>query len=162
MEDGHYYSFSDAFEMNTSEEHRPSFKHPQPKPKKKRTLPFYATVQHVKNSNLMVQCSECDMWRLIFSRYKLNSDQRRDLQSVLDDYEYSCGASLAELNLEDVYKDVEIRAHNCYDPIEVLYYSAKFTPICVYCATPQAYTAENEYPKCENCYDKPPIYKRKS
>ena len=56
-QDGHYVPFSDAFEVVTSEEHRPSFKRAQPKPKKKRKLPYYATVQHVKNANLTVQCS---------------------------------------------------------------------------------------------------------
>ena len=49
--------------------------------------------------------------------------QRQNLQSILDNYEYSCGASLAELKLPEDYKGVEIRDHECNDPIEILYYS---------------------------------------
>lgn len=72
MEDMHYFPFCEAFYMTTTEEHRPSYKAPK-KVKKKRKLPYYATVQHVKNAGIMVQCSECNMWRLVFSRSKLTS-----------------------------------------------------------------------------------------
>ena len=159
MEDGHYLPFSEAFDISTSEEHRPTYVHTKTKaPKKqKRCLPFRGTVQHVKNANLMVQCGECNMWRLIFSRYKLDVVQRQNLQSILDNYEYSCGASLAELKLPEDYKEVEIRDHECNDPIEILYYSAKYSPICIYCATEQGYE-KDEYPKCQSCIDKPTIY----
>lgn len=78
--------------METSEEHRPSLKK-APKAKAK-SLPFYASVQHVKNAQLMLQCEECNMWRLVYSKYKLPVAQRRQLQRLLDDYSYSCGAKL--------------------------------------------------------------------
>lgn len=159
MEDGHYLPFAEAFEVTTSEEHRPSLNRPS-KAKKKRTLPFYATVQHVKNANIMVQCSECKMWRLVFSQFKLDTNQRQELQSVLSDYDYSCGTSLKDLHLPENFKTVEIREHDCSDPIERLYYTAKYSPICVYCAADQPYTTENEYPQCASCNDKPPIYKK--
>ena len=157
MEDGHYLPFSSAFEIITSEEHRPTYVPTKPKqPKKqKRTLSFRATVQHVKNSNLMVQCTECNMWRLVFSRYKLDATQRKHLQNILDEHDYSCGASLLDLNLPEIYKDVDIRDHSCHDPIEVLYYTAKYAPICIYCAEDEPYGRENEYPKCRSCSDKP-------
>ena len=158
MEDGHYLPFSEVYEKLTSEEHRPSFKPHQPKSKKKCTLPYYATIQHVKNANLMVHCAECEMWRLVFSCYKLDSNNRKELQLILNDNEYSCGASLADLYLPEIYKDVEIRAHNCYDPIERLYYSAKFAPICIYCAADHSFTVENGYPQCTNDSDTPSIY----
>ena len=59
MEDGHYLPFAEAFEINTSEEHRPTYVHTKTKTKKrKRCLPFRGTVQHVKNTNIMVQCTE--------------------------------------------------------------------------------------------------------
>ena len=98
------------------------------------------------------------MWRLIFSRYEVDAVQRQNLQSILDNYEYSCGASLAELKLPEDYKEVEIRDHEYNDPIEILYYSAKYSPICIYCATEQGYEKDNEYPKCQSCIDKPTIY----
>uniref|UniRef100_A0A1X7VKI3 Uncharacterized protein n=1 Tax=Amphimedon queenslandica TaxID=400682 RepID=A0A1X7VKI3_AMPQE len=83
MDDDHYYPFSVAFNMVTTEEHCPTFKSPK-QIKKKRKLHFYATRQHVKNSNLMVQCSECNMWRLVFSRYKMSSADRMNLQLILN------------------------------------------------------------------------------
>ena len=67
-EDGHYKAFPDVFGSDASEEFRRS-----QVSKKAKTLPFYASVQHVKNSQLMVQCEECNMWRLVFSKYKHTS-----------------------------------------------------------------------------------------
>ena len=82
---------------------------------------------------MMVQCDECDeccMWRLIYSKYKLKKEQRIKLQVVLNN---TCGSKLAELQLPAEFKYVEVQDHVCGDPIEKLYYSAKFNPICVYC-----------------------------
>ncbi len=110
----------------------------------------------------MVQCSECGMWRIIFSRYKLRNEQRQYLQVILDDFMYSCGASLKDLNLTEEYNDIEIRDHDCFDPIEKLYYSAKNQPICVYCGEDQPYTSDNSYPMCATCQSsgKSPISKK--
>ena len=56
-EDDHCTAFSEVSGTDTSEEHRPSYR---TKPlSKKNTLPFYASVQHVKNAELMVECEEC-------------------------------------------------------------------------------------------------------
>ena len=71
-EDGHYASFSALFGTQTFEKHRPSF---TSKTSKKNTLPFYASVQHVKNADTTIQCDECSMWRLVYSKYKLKRDQ---------------------------------------------------------------------------------------
>lgn len=159
--DGHYLPFSEVFNTVTTEEHRPSYTKPtQSKSRVKRELPYYASVQHVKNSHLMVQCTECDMWHIIFSKYKLTKEQRSFLQVTLEDYMYTCGSSLAELNLPEEYKDVEIRDHDCHDPIERLYYSAKNEPICIYCGENQPYTSDDHYPQCDNCRDKPPLVKK--
>ena len=125
-DDGHYLPFSDMLGQPVTEEHRPSFQQKTSRQKKK-SLPFYASVQHVKNAQLMVQCEECLMWRLVFSKHKLNLRKRQFLQRLLEEYTYTCGSTLAELDLED-YKDVEIRDHACGDVIEKLYYSAGFEP----------------------------------
>ena len=77
-------------------------------------------MQHVKNSQLMVQCTECSMWRLIFSKFKLTREDRTYLQTLLKEFEYSYGASLRDLELTDKFDNVEIRDHNCHDPIEIL------------------------------------------
>ena len=163
-EDGHYLPFSEVFGSATTEEHRPSYKKPATTTSKrvKRKLPYYGSVQHVKNSQLMVQCTECysSLWRLIFSKYKLQKEQRDYLRALLDDSMYSCGATLKEL-LPENFENVDVRDHDCFDPIEILYYSAKNDPICIYCGEEQPFTIDGQYPQCTNCEDKPPVFKRK-
>ena len=146
-EDGHYLPFSNVFHTETTEEHRPSFK----KTRNGKTLPFTPTVQHVKNCQVMVQCSECNMWRLLFSKYKLKKEERTELQNVLNEYTYTCGAKLSELHLQEKYSNIEIDDHNCGDIIEKLYYKAKLPPICIYCGEDEPYSSELEYPICVNC-----------
>lgn len=51
------------------------------------------TVQHVKNIGVMLQCEECDLWRLLYSKRKL-SIRETEIQSFLDDIAYTCGATL--------------------------------------------------------------------
>ena len=75
-------------------------------------------------SKLMVQCEECNMWRLVFSKYKLKAP-RQKLQQVIIDYSYTCGAKFEDLNLGE---DVEVKDHSCGEPIEKLYYSE---PMCL-------------------------------
>lgn len=154
-EDNHYKSFSEVFGTETTEE-CPSLKS---KRKGKNSLPFSGCLQHVKNSNLVIQCSECDMWRLIFSKYKLKPEQQRELQLFLDDFTYTCGSKLVDLLPPEEYKYVEIRDHSCNDPIEKLYYSAKYEPLCIYCGMEEPFTSSSSYPQCANCINKPIIKK---
>ena len=156
-EDGHYKAFSEVFGSDASEEFQPSQK--KATKTKARTLPFYASVQHVKNSQLMVQCEECNMWRFVFSKYKVKAAQRQKLQQVISDYSYTCGAKFEDLNLGKEFKDVNIKDHSCGDPTEKLYYSAGFKPICIYCAVEQSYSSQEHYPQCEACAYLPQIKK---
>ena len=98
-------------------------------------------------------------WRLVYSKHKLNRSQRTQLQQVLDDYTYTCGAKLEDLNLGDTFKEVEVRDHLCGDPIEKLYYSAGFEPICVYCARDQTFTCADQYPQCPFFSHRPAVNK---
>ena len=145
------------FGSETNEGHRPSLQ----KKKVNNSLPFYASAQHVKNSQMMLQCDECGMWRIIYSKYKMNKDKRLELTAILDQFSYSCGSRLADLQLPDAYKYVEVKDHICVDPIEKLYYAAKFDPICVYCGKEEPYTSEDQYPQCRDCKDKEPVLKKK-
>lgn len=77
--DGHYRSFDEAIGSVTDESHRPSM---CTKAKRKKTLPCSASLQHVKNVDLMLQCEECSMWRLLNSKHKLNRTERADLQAT--------------------------------------------------------------------------------
>lgn len=156
-EDGHYTPFKEVYGTETTGEFRPSLSHQ--KKSTKRSLPFYASVQHVKNAQLMIQCDSCGMWRLIYSKYKLKEEQRRLIEQLLDNLSYTCGGKLKDLNLPEQFSNVEIKDHHCHDPIEKLYYSAKLEPICIYCGAIEPFTLEDCYPQCANCSDRPHIKK---
>lgn len=57
--DNHYQPFSHVFKTETTEKHRPSLSKPKPRSKEK-SLPFYPSVQHVKNASIMLLCDECE------------------------------------------------------------------------------------------------------
>ena len=58
-EKGHYKPFHEVYGYPTTEDHRPSL---AKRAKKQKTLPFIASVQHVRNVSVMVQCEQCGMW----------------------------------------------------------------------------------------------------
>lgn len=88
----------------------------------------------MKNVDLMLQCDECSMWRLLYSRFKLTRKERADMQVAIDDISFTCGAPLQDLQLPGRLSEVYTRELSCGEPIEKLYYTAKYTPICIYCA----------------------------
>ena len=84
-DDGHYLCFDSVYGTTTSENHRPSLSQAK---KRKKTLPFIASIQHAKNTNLMVECVECGMWRLIYSRKILSAFVRKELDKVLSKFDF--------------------------------------------------------------------------
>ena len=69
----------------------------------------------------------------------------------------------SELDLGSDLKDlVFVRTLECHDPVEVLYYTAKYEPICIYCSHCVEDDGDSEaYPQCNQCkLDKPPIIKK--
>lgn len=143
MDDGHYKQFQDVYGTVTTEDHRPSLQ--QKRCTNSKTLPFVASIQHVRNVNLMVLCEECDMWHLLYSPFKLSLTEKKRLETSLDQYTFTCGVSLSDLNLQDRLADVCVRDFECHNPVEKLYYE----PICVYCCgTDNLSTADNCYPQC--------------
>ena len=86
-------------------------------PNGKKTLPFSASVQHVKNVDLMLQCDECSMWRLLYSRFKLTRKERADLQVAIDDISFTCGAPLQDLQLPGRLSEVYTRELSCGEPL---------------------------------------------
>ena len=68
------------FGTNTSEEHHPS--------EQKNTLPFYTSIQHVKNIEMMLECEECGLWRLQYSKRKVKKEARLRLQRIIEDHTY--------------------------------------------------------------------------
>ena len=96
---------------------------------------FYASVQHAKNSGMMLRCDECGMWRLIYASRKLKAQEKQLFEHVLDGLCFSCGSLLQDAELPEGLQDVVfVRSMNCVEPIEALYYSANYVDICVYCS----------------------------
>jgi len=60
-EKNNFKRYKDVYGTVTSEEFRPSLQ----KRSKCKTLPFSASIQHVKTVNMMLQCDECGLWRLL-------------------------------------------------------------------------------------------------
>ena len=79
-EDWHYLPFESVYGTTTSEKDQPSLSQTK---KRKKTLPFIASIQHAKNTNLMVECVVCGMWRLIYSRKKLSTFVRKELEKIM-------------------------------------------------------------------------------
>ena len=156
-DDGHCRSFTEVFGSATSEEHRPSL---QKRAQKEKTLPFYPSVQHVKNCGLMLMCDECAMWRLVYSKRKLNTEERQQLDSALSGLSFSCGSPLQDAPIPEELADiVYVKKLRCNDQVETLYYSANYTDICVYCSTdlPSEERDSDYLPQCEECIEKPKV-----
>ena len=154
--DGHYKPFEDVFGTDTTEEHQPSL---QKLSAREKRLPFYPSVQRVRNYNMMLMCDECGMWRLVYAKRKLKTQERNRLQQALADM-FSCGAALQDAEIPTELADiVYVKTMHCHEPIERLYYAADFESICVYCAAevPPWSNQELYYPQCEDCADKAKI-----
>ena len=155
--DNHYIPFHDIFGQPTSEKHLPSLSLKQ----SKKTLPFSASLQHVKNVDMMLLCDECEIWRLLYSKKKLKKAERRQLELELDGLSFTCGSALQDLDLPAPLNEVYVRSLKCFDHVEKLYYSAGYEPICIYCAGKvQDVTNTDTYPQCVHCISKPTISKR--
>ena len=128
-EDGHYLPFDQAFTRDTTEQDRPSLKGKT----KAKSLSFSPSVQHINKTGTVIQCDECNMWHLIFSKRKQSVAARNTLQCVLEDVSYTCGASLEDLALPNSLSSIVIRDHRCGDRIEALYYSAGFEDMRTLC-----------------------------
>jgi hypothetical protein len=101
---------------------------------------------------LVVCCEECEMWRLLYSPRKLSSAARQELATILDNYTFTCGASLNDLELPSTLTEVCVRDLQCYNAAEKFYYSMKYDPICEYCSSEDSLmSAEGCYPQCAQC-----------
>ena len=62
-----------------------------------------------------------------------------------------------------IYASLLIYQGTCREPVEKLYYVAKYPAICVYCAEPMMgnMDAVQQYlPQCDVCKNKPPVSKK--
>lgn len=46
---------------------------------------------------MMVQCTECDKWRLVYAKKKLNNLQKENLKAIMGDIDYTCGMMMGKL-----------------------------------------------------------------
>ncbi len=69
---------------------------------------------------MVVQYEECGMWRIIYSKYKLTETELEIIKSILDNYSYTCGSSMADLNLCGKLSTVCIRIVRCHEFITIL------------------------------------------
>ena len=150
-DEGHYKSFVEVYGHCTTEEHRPSLLAARKDPRK--SIGFSPSQQHVHNVGLLVQCEECDKWRVLFCKHKLNYLEVTELGKCLDDISYTCGVMFSDLDLPGRLKNVCVKDHKCSDPIEKLYYSCDFEAICCWCASDDVTSElELEYlPLCQDC-----------
>jgi hypothetical protein len=159
-DDGHYSSFDEVYGLCTSESDCPSVA----EFKRKKTLNFNATQQHVKNVNMLVQCEECELWRLLYSKKKIDPKNISFLEKIVADITYRCGATFDDLQLPTELQSVCVKVHQCYDPMEKLSYSCGFPIVCYYCARDlnESVTSSEYYPQSSHCAGKPPIKKSSS
>jgi hypothetical protein len=73
---------------------------------------------------MMLQCDECNMWRLLYCQVKLNSSEKAELSSIWDDFTFTCGVSLQDLEMEGTLADVYTRDLSCNNVVEKLYRKA--------------------------------------
>ena len=112
---------------------------------------------------VVLQCDECGKWRLLFSKRKLQVQQRRDLRLLLADVSYTCGARFSDLHLPDGLDCVEVRDHQCIDDIEKLYYTAYPDDVlCIHCGSVEniADREDGVYPFCSSCSTLQKVYRR--
>ena len=157
-----YRDFSTLYGQPTSEKHRPSLA--GPKATGHHGMPFPPSAQYAKNVRVVVQCSDCSKWRILYSKQSLKLQQRRELEAYLDDLSYTCGSTFADVDsAEDcVLRSIYIKQNlTCESPTEIPYYSAGNEPICYYCGS-QYELSENPdyYPLCISCNGKEKVHKR--
>ena len=80
--------------------------------KEKNATSFSPSQQHINNVGLLLQCEECDKWRLMFCKHKLSVQEISDLQTILDDISYTCGTTFDDLELPGRLVNVFVKDHS--------------------------------------------------
>lgn len=85
----HHYDHILILVFSLNIQNRPSLKARPPNKRKK--IGFSPSQQHAKNTDMMMQCDECNKWRLIFSKKKLTKKHKDSLNEILANIAYTCG-----------------------------------------------------------------------
>ncbi|CAB5356215.1 unnamed protein product [Rhizophagus irregularis] len=149
-----YKQFEDVYGTITTEQYRPSLLNQQQK-KKRAHIEFGPTAQFVRNVGIVIECCECNKWRVLYSKSKLSPFEVSILERYLDTIQYTCGDSFEALveNVEqnesningdensehdyvgEIFKKVKVDdGLICNNPTEISYYSSGlFEEICFQC-----------------------------
>lgn len=68
--------------MKWTEEYRPSLSETK---KSNNDMGFKSSAQNCKNVGTLIQCGECDKWRVLYSKSKLSSQDKEELAQFLDE-----------------------------------------------------------------------------
>ena len=55
---------------------------------------------------MMLVCGQCGMWRLVYAKRKLKTQECNRLQRALDDMSFSCGAALQDVEIPTEVADI--------------------------------------------------------
>ena len=80
-------------------------------------------------SGVEAECGMC------YSPNKLKAEDKRQLERKLDNFAFSCGTTLEELDLPEHMQNLAVRQLQSEEPVEKLYYSMGYEPICIYCSS---------------------------
>ncbi|CAB4484550.1 unnamed protein product [Rhizophagus irregularis] len=156
-----YKSFEELYGQETSEEYRPSLKY---KKNSNNEMGFKPSAQCCKNVGTLIQCGECDKWRVIYSKSKLALQESEELARFLDEIQYTDGDSFYDIASNDTNDSMKklfsiVKVNNtltCNSPIEIPYYSSRLFKevLCFNCGVEceEHNTNHGEYfPYCEDC-----------
>ena len=131
--DDHYKPFVDVYGTCTTEDDRPFMI----QRRKTKALTYSPSEHCACNTGIVIQCDESDKRRLLFSKRKLTIREHAQLEQIVVDISYTCGATTDDLILSDTLQSVGLHSHNCSDPIEKIYYSAYKDDLICITAAPQ-------------------------
>ena len=94
----HYKTFEDSYGTETSECHMPSLCEKENKGHK---IPFSPSAKTAKTTSAFLICEECRKPRLLHSQKKLKRDEGIRLETILEQFEYSCGADIHDIDIDE-------------------------------------------------------------
>ena len=99
----------------------------------------------------------------------LNRNKLQSFKRIFNDILYICGTPLNKIDENEENRDKHVLDKvycrenlNCSSKIEIPYYLCKgYKAICIYCASKEVTTDQQNYPKCINCKEKPDVKRMK-
>ena len=123
-----YKIFEELYGTETTKEFHLSV---QKLTKESQGMGFSPSAQYAKNVGTVIQCGECNKWRVLYSKSKLNNEESAKLSRFLDGIQYTCGDSFEGLILKiqqneflELFLKVKVNDKlNCQSNMKTSYYS---------------------------------------